>query len=149
MNIVTASVEDVFASGLIDRLDADILSRYPGEPVNGIDPVQFRAAGGYFAAARVHDTLVGCGAFRPLDGSTVEIKRMFVLPDHRGRGVARAILAALESEARRRGFARAILETGNRQSEAIALYHACGYARIEPFGQYVGSEKSVCFGKDL
>ena len=79
----------------------------------------------------------------------VEIKRMFVLPDCRGRGVARAILAALEAEARRRGYARAILETGNRQTEAIALYHACGYDRIEPFRQYVGSEKSVCFGKNL
>lgn len=153
MNIVTASVEDVFASGLIDRLDADILFRYPGEEVNGIDPAHFRAAGGYFAAARAGDDggspLVGCGAFRPFDRTTVEIKRMFVLPGHRGRGVARAILAALEAEARRRGYARAILETGNRQTEAIALYHACGYARIEPFGQYVGSEKSVCFGKDL
>jgi GNAT superfamily N-acetyltransferase len=153
MNIVTASVEDVFASGLIDRLDADILSRYPGEAVNGIDPAQFRAAGGYFAAARVEDLdqspFVGCGAFRPFDGTTVEIKRMFVLPGHRGRGVARAILAALEAEACRRGYARAILETGNRQTEAIALYRACGYDRIEPFGQYVGSVKSVCFGKNL
>ena len=67
--ILPASVEDVYAAGLIDRLDADILSRYPGEKVNGIDPGQFRAAGGYFAAARVDGcngaTLVGCGAFRP------------------------------------------------------------------------------------
>jgi GNAT superfamily N-acetyltransferase len=151
--IVAASVEDVYAAGLIDRLDADIRSRYPGEPVNGIDPQQFRAAGGYFAGARLDGSdpsaLVGCGAFRPFDGATVEIKRMFVHPAHRGRGVARAILAALEAEARRRGFTRAILETGNRQTEAIALYQACGYDRIEPFGQYVGDPKSLCFGKGL
>jgi putative acetyltransferase len=149
MTIVTASVEEVYASGLIQLLDADILSRYPGDPVNGIDPAAFRAAGGYFAAARVDDALVGCGAFRPFDGTVVEIKRMFVRPDHRGRGIARAILEALEAEARSRGYARAILETGNRQDEAIALYHACGYARVEPFGQYVGSAKSICFGKAL
>jgi GNAT superfamily N-acetyltransferase len=151
--IVEASVEDVYAAGLIRLLDADIRSRYPGEPVNGIDPESFRAAGGCFAAARLAGTdgsqLIGCGAFRPFDGTTVEVKRMFVHPDHRGRGVARAILAALEAEARRRGFTRAILETGNKQFEAIALYHACGYDRIDVFGQYAGDPKSVCFGKDL
>jgi len=151
--IAPASVEDVYAAGLIGLLDEDIRSRYPGEPVNGIDAAQFRAAGGFFAAARIDGATgassIGCGAFRPIDATTVEVKRMFVHPAHRGRGVARAILAALETEARRRGFTRAILETGNRQSEAIALYHACGYARIEAFGQYVGDPKSVCFGKGL
>jgi len=118
--------------------------------VNGIDPEQFGAGGGHFAAARIDGgPLVGCGAFRPLDGATVEIKRMFVLSEHRGRGVARAILAALEAEARRRGYARAVLETGNKQTEAIRLYYACEYERIEAFGQYVGDPKSVCFGKAL
>jgi len=99
--------------------------------------------------ARCASRPVGCGAFRPLDPGTVEIKRLFVVPESRGRGVARAILAALEAEARRRGYTRGVLETGVRQPEAIALYRACGYAEMEAFGPYVGSTQSVCFRKAL
>jgi GNAT superfamily N-acetyltransferase len=147
--VVPASVEDVLRSGLIEELDADLRERYPGEPVNGIDPEAFRLAGGYFVLAQCDARPVGCGAFRPHDPGTVEIKRMFVLPEFRGRGVARSILAALEAEARRRGYRRGVLETGVRQPEAIALYRACGYAEIGAFGPYVGSDRSVCFGKAL
>jgi ribosomal protein S18 acetylase RimI-like enzyme len=74
---------------------------------------------------------------------------MFVRPTHRGYGIGRTILRRLEDEARQRGFAFAVLETGNRQPEAIALYERSGYERIEPFGPYIGSERSVCFRKKL
>ena len=149
ITVVPASVEDVLRSGLIEQLDAELNERYPGEPVNGIDPEAFRLAGGYFVLAQRDSRPVGCGAFRPHDPDSVEIKRMFVLPEFRGRGVARLILAALEAEARRRGYRRGVLETGIRQPEAIALYRAGGYTEIEAFGPYVGSEHSVCFGKAL
>jgi hypothetical protein len=128
-------VDAVIASGLIAELDADLLSRYPGEPINGIDVEEFRAKGGLFVVAGDGEHLAGCGAFRPYDRDTVEIKRMFV--------------RRLEDEARQRGFRFAVLETGNRQPEAIALYEASGYGRIEPFGPYIGSERSVCFRKAL
>jgi GNAT superfamily N-acetyltransferase len=147
--ILPASVEDVFSSGLIDQLDADLRERYPGEPINGIDPAQFRASGGYFLLARCESRGVGCGAFRPYDSSTVEIKRMFVAAPFRGRGIARRILQGLESEARRRGYVRSLLETAVRQPEAMALYRACGYSEIEPFEPYIGSARSICFGKTL
>jgi len=149
ITITPASVETVLASGLIDQLDADIQARYPGEPINGIDPVGFEESGGYFVMAYNDDTPMGCGAFRPYNEQTVEIKRMFVRPESRGQGVARLILEALESEARQRGYTRSILETGNKNYEAIAAYPTCGYSRIDPFGHYVGSAKSVCFGKSL
>jgi GNAT superfamily N-acetyltransferase len=149
LTVVPASVEEVLLSGLIDQLDADLRERYPGEPINGIDPAEFRAAGGFFVLARDDSRSVGCGAFRPLDSHTIEIKRMFVQPGSRGRGIARSVLAALEMEARQRGFTRSILETAVRQPEAIALYRACGYSEIEAFGPYVGSARSVCFGKAL
>jgi GNAT superfamily N-acetyltransferase len=149
ITISPASVQAVLASGLIDQLDADIQQRYPGDPINGIDAAGFEAAGGYFVMAYNDGQPIGCGAFRPYDPQTVEIKRMFVSPAVRGQGVARSILKALETEARTRGYTRAILETGFKNYEAIAAYQACGYESIEVFGQYIGSPISVCFGKAL
>lgn len=152
MNPVTinsATVDEVMATGLIAQLDAELMARYPGEPVNGIDAAQFRAAGGYFVLARSEATAVGCGAFRPHDSTTVEVKRMFVRPEFRGRGIARRIIEAIEREAQRRGYTRSILETAVRQPEAIALYQSCGYSEIAKFGPYVESERSVCFGKAI
>lgn len=142
-------VEVVVASGLLAELDTDLLRRYPGEPVNGIEPVEFRLSGGYFVSAYAHGELAGCGAFRPHNQSTVEIKRMFVRVSFRGKGIARAMLRALEAEARVRGFTESILETAVRMPEALALYRSCGYRVIEPYGQYVGSARSVCMRSAL
>ena len=131
------------------RARADLLARYPGEPVNGIDPAEFKLAGGYFVLARVEGELAGCGAFRPHDSETIEVKRMFIRARFRGRGLGHEILQALEAEARARGFTRSILETAFRMPEAIALYRRCGYETIEPYGQFVGSARSVCMGRAL
>jgi len=144
-----ADVDVVAASGLLTELDADLLRRYPGEPVNGIEPTEFRLSGGYFVLARVHGELAGCGAIRPHSQSTVEIKRMFVRAPFRGKGIGCAMLRALEAEARARGFAESILETAIRMPEAIALYRSCGYQVMEPYGQYVGSARSVCMRSAL
>ena len=72
---------------------------------------------------------------------------MFVLPEHRGRGHARAVLAELERTAVAAGHRRTVLETGTRQPEAIALYVASGYAPIAPFGTYRDSPNCRCFAK--
>jgi ribosomal protein S18 acetylase RimI-like enzyme len=149
LRVRLASVTEVIESGLIAELDADLMSRYPGEPTNGIDPEEFRSSGGVFVVAERDEVLMGCGAFRPLDDSTVEVKRMFVRPPYRGESVGRTILTRLENEARIRGFTSAVLETGNRQAEAIALYDGSGYRRVERFGAYIHSEKSICFRKTL
>lgn len=142
-------IETIVSSGLLDGPDADILEKYPGEPTNGVDSDGFHEAGGYFVGARLGANLVGCGAFRVVDGETVEIKRMYVVPAFRGRGVSRIMLEHLESEARRRGYLRSILETGTRQLEAISLYASSGYSETEPFAPYIGNENSVCFAKKL
>lgn len=92
---------------------------------------------------------IGCGAFKPFDGTSVEIKRMYVLPEARGSGAAGKILAGLESRAKNLGFKKAVLETGLKQPEAIGLYQKSGYIRIENYGQYAGIENSVCFSKNL
>jgi len=151
MNIIVghADVEAVVASGLLTELDTDLLSRYPGEPVNGIEPAEFRLSGGYFVLARAEGKLTGCGAFRPLSRSTVEIKRMFVRHCFRGKGIGVAMLRALEAEAKVQGFTESILKTAIRMPEAIALYRSCGYQMTEPYGQYIGSVRSVCMRRVL
>jgi len=130
-------------------LNAEIERNYPGRPVNDVDRESFHQQGGVFVLATLGREAAGCGAIRPLTLDTAEVKRMFVLPGYRGRGIARAILACLEQTAAGRGFSRIRLETGNRQHEAIGLYRSSGYREIPPFGLYIGSDISVCFEKIL
>jgi len=95
------------------------------------------------------ETAVGCGAFRIVDDSSVEIKRMYVKPDHRGSGVANEILTSLEIWAKENKFQRCVLETGDRQVEAVRFYQKLGYHRIPNYGQYTEMENSLCFEKTI
>ncbi|MGI8795100.1 MAG: GNAT family N-acetyltransferase [Acidimicrobiia bacterium] len=106
-------------------------------------------AGGAFLLARVEGRPVGCGGLRSHEGDVAEIKRMYVVPDHRRHGVARVLLATLEAQAARLGYRAIVLETGVRQPEAIALYESHGYRRIANFGPYADAPSSVCLRKDL
>ncbi len=92
---------------------------------------------------------VGCGAFRRKEQRTVEIKRMYTLPEYRQQGIARAILAALEAWAVVFGHTECILETGVNQVEALAFYPKVGYVPIPRFPPYEKAENSSCFGKKL
>lgn len=104
---------------------------------------------GTFVVARADGEAVGCGALRRLDDTTGELKRMFVEPELRGRGIAKQVLASLESTARELGISRLMLETGVYQSEAIALYTGAGFSPIPCCGEYAGTRTSVCFEKKL
>jgi len=90
---------------------------------------------------------IGCGAFKKLDNETIEIKRMYVKFAHRGSGTAQAILNSIELWASEKGFKKCILETGNRQVEAIKFYKKAGYKSIPNYGQYIHMEDSNCFEK--
>jgi putative acetyltransferase len=92
---------------------------------------------------------VGCGAFKKFDDTGVEIKRMYVTPQHRNKGIAAAVLQELELWAKEEGFTSCVLETGKKQPEAIGLYEKSGYQRIPNYGQYAGVENSVCMKKSL
>lgn len=92
---------------------------------------------------------VGCGGLRRLAETMGEIKRMYVPPVHRGNGYSRHILRALEDHARSLGWTRLMLETGDRQHEAIGLYRRSGYGRIPNFGPYAADPHSLCFEKVL
>jgi ribosomal protein S18 acetylase RimI-like enzyme len=104
---------------------------------------------GAYLVAYQDDEPVACGAIRPLDDHHAEVRRIFVLTSARRRGLASAVMRALESRARGLGFRSLRLETGHRQAAAIALYSRLGYVRIDPFGPYVGDASSVCFEKPL
>ncbi len=92
---------------------------------------------------------VGCGAIRPYDEDSMELKRMFVRFNCRGRGIAAAILGELEKWSAELGCKYCILETGKNQPEAIGLYSSNGYAIIPRFGGYIDCENSICFRKVL
>ncbi len=97
-----------------------------------------------------HNNLpVACGAIKPYADKTAEVKRMYTLPEYRGKGLAAQVLAALEQWAAQLGYTTCILETGIRQPEAIALYKKCGYHLIPNYGQYAGVDNSVCFEKQV
>lgn len=97
----------------------------------------------------MQEDAVGCGAFKEFNDETVEIKRMFVPDEQRGKGIASKVLKELEAWALELGYTTCILETGKRQPEAIALYKKNGYELIPNYGQYAGVENSVCFQKVL
>lgn len=137
---------------LIRALNAELSRMYPEEGATHfrLDPDEVAEGQGAFLVAYADGSPVACGALRRLDADSAEIKRMYVAPGTRGRGIGRAVLAALEAEARRLGVRRVVLETGVRQTEALALYTKEGFERIPLFGEYIGSPlTSVCMAKDL
>jgi putative acetyltransferase len=96
-----------------------------------------------------NDIAVGSGAIKPFDENTMEVKRMFVIEEYRGKGIALMILAALEKWTVELGYSKCVLETGKKQPEAIALYQKSGYTIIPSYGQYKDVANSVCFEKQL
>jgi GNAT superfamily N-acetyltransferase len=92
---------------------------------------------------------VGCGAFKEYDKKKAEIKRMFVLPGYRGKGIGLDILKELELWASELNYPECILETGKKQPEAIRLYQKAGYKIIKNYGQYENIENSVCMAKTI
>jgi putative acetyltransferase len=137
------------AAELMTALDEEILEIYPDLPVHGIDPMEFRRAGGVFLIGRVDGIPVACGALRPLGDRMGELKRMFVRREYRRNGYSKVILATLEEIARGRGYRIIRLETGVDQPAAIALYECSGYERIPCYGEFVSDPRSRCFEKRL
>ena len=153
--IVPGDVRGHEEAALIDELDRELMARYrgtPGEAFADVDPTyaeHFRQPNGIFLVARLAHVGIGCGGMRRVDESTVEIKRMYVRPEHRNTGVARKVLAALEEWAQQQDCSRVILESGTAQPDACALYESSGYGRIEPYGVWKESSESICYSKTL
>lgn len=133
---------------LVKQLDAELTIKDGDDhdfyhQFNGITNLNF------VIVAYKDKNAIGCGAIKPFDNRTMEIKRMFVPENGRGLGVATQILSNLESWALDLGYSKCILETGKILVEAIALYKKCYYQIIPNYGQYKGVENSVCFEKQL
>ena len=148
MNILRTDSDHKDFKALVKLLDADLAVRDGGEfafydQFNQIDNLK------YVIVAFDGDTAVGCGAIKAFDDTSMEVKRMFTLPEQRGKGIASALLTELEKWARELNYKTCVLETGLRQPEAIGLYKKNGYVQIPNYGQYLGVENSVCFQKEL
>lgn len=96
-----------------------------------------------------NEMAIGCGTIKNFNENTAEIKRMFTLPESRGKGIATLILDELTTWASEIGYQKLILETGKKYPEAISLYLKYGFRQTENYGQYVDMEESVCFEKSL
>jgi putative acetyltransferase len=151
MKIATLNPAAPAARALIGQLDALQQALYPPES-NHLDGVEaLQAPNALFLGAWLGDEVVGCGAVKTLedDGRYGEIKRLIVAAPFRGRGVSKAIMAALEAHLVERGIASARLETGTRQPEAIGLYRRLGYRERGPFGRYRSDPLSVFMEKNF
>ena len=151
VELVPARLDSPLAAGLVDALERELQVRYDddGAPGAPLDPDAFAPPVGAFVVARLDGRPVGCGGLRTVSEATGELKRMYVDPAVRGRGVARRLLAGLEQAGRDLGHRRLLLETGTKQPEALALYASAGWERTEPYGQWRDSPLSVCFARTL
>ncbi|HEU4652483.1 MAG TPA: GNAT family N-acetyltransferase [Steroidobacteraceae bacterium] len=151
IEIRSEALDEPVVRSLVLALNAELAERYPEEGANHfrLDPEEVGPGRGAFLVAYVDEKPVGCGAVRINEPGVGEIKRMFVIPGFRGRGVAGAVLSALQDYARDLGAHKLVLETGSRQPEAVALYRRAGFIEIPRFGEYVDSPLSLCMGKEL
>ncbi|TFV85723.1 GNAT family N-acetyltransferase [Blastococcus sp. CT_GayMR16] len=151
MKVVPAEWDDADVQRLAAEQQAEVRARYDGKGEPGTPPSAADIS--VVLVARDGDgTALGCGALRQLGDGVAEVKRMYVAPPARGRGVGTAVLAGLEDAARDRGWTTLRLETGPRQPEAVALYSRAGYSPIDAFGAYVGApdaEDSLFFEQSL
>ncbi|HQZ78902.1 MAG: GNAT family N-acetyltransferase [Chitinophagaceae bacterium] len=143
----TASSDTDFQT-LVKALDTDLKIRDGEEhdfyhQFNKINLIK------YAVVAYDGDEAVGCGAVKEYSSDSMEVKRMYVPPQHRGKGIASIVLKELESWCKEQGYKKCILETGKKQPEAIELYKKNGYKIIANYGQYSTVANSVCFEKSL
>ncbi len=135
---------------LIAELDALMHALYPIESAHLTDPATLADPANRFFGASADGELLGCGGFLVTEAGYGEIKRIFVSPRARGLGLARALMARLESEARALGLLALKLETGIHQPEALALFQRCGFTECARFGDYPEDDpNSVFYEKPL
>jgi putative acetyltransferase len=133
------------AVALIDELDAHLASFYPSESRHGFSVDKLLREGVVFFVARDEGRAAGCGGVLIVGRDYAEVKRMYVRPAFRGRGLGRLMLDHLIAHARQHGLTVIRLETGIHQGEAIALYERRGFRRIPPFGPYWDDPVSRCY----
>jgi GNAT superfamily N-acetyltransferase len=137
------------AHDLVEQVQEEYVQRYGGRDAAVVDAAEFVPPRGIFLAAEVDGEPAGCGAWRLVSPGVVEIKRVYVVSRLRRRGLAQVIVAALEDGAVHAGHGTVVLNTGQEQPEALALYAALRYHPIDGYGIYACSPGAVFLGKDL
>ena len=148
ISLKRTSSEDKDFIDLVKCLDSDLAIRDGDDHAfysqyNSISMIK------YAVVVYLNDIPVGCGAIKKFDDTAMEVKRMYVSPQNRGKGIAAKVLTELEAWAKELGYKRCVLETGINQPEALALYQKNSYKRIPNYGQYANVENSFCFEKIL
>ena len=148
INLIRTNSENKDFIDLVKLLDAELAALDGDEHVfyaqlNKTDKIK------HVIVAYENDTPISCGAIREYSSTTMEVKRMYTIPGHRGQGLATKVLNELEKWASELSYQKCILETGLRQPDAIRLYDKNGYSRIPNYGKYAGMVNSVCFEKEI
>ena len=148
MTIIRTNSENTDFIELVKLLDADLAIRDGKDhsfyaQYNKIDNIK------YVVVAYENNKPIACGAIKDFAPQVMEVKRMYTLPESRGKGIAQKLLTELETWAKELSYVKCILETGKKQPEAIQLYKKSGYKITPNYGQYIGIENSVCFEKEL
>ncbi len=156
LHLVPTGYDDEVVRALDEELQQIYVERYGGRDETPMSPEQFVPPRGHFVVGYVHGRPVTMGGWRlraagpALPGKRpAEIKRMFVREQARGRGLGRRVLAELERAADAAGVDWLVLETGDRQPEAVALYRSAGYVEIGAFGVYADEDGSLYLGKRI
>jgi putative acetyltransferase len=133
---------------LVAKLDKDLLDRYDELQMfyRQFNKIENNPT---VVVAFYEDQPAGCGCIKPFDEESVEIKRMYVVDEQRGKGIGAAILRELEKWAAELKFRNTVLETGDKQPEAVHLYEKAGYTIIPNYGQYAGVATSICMKKEI
>ncbi|MCZ2824062.1 MULTISPECIES: GNAT family N-acetyltransferase [unclassified Modestobacter] len=140
---------DPVAQHLIERVQQEYVVRYGGRDAAVVDPGEFSPPLGLFLVAEVDGVPAGCGGWRAHGQGVAELKRMYVEPGFRRRGLAGQVLVELERTAAAAGAVRLLLNSGDRQPEALALYARAGYTPAAGYGIYADSPEAVFLGKEL
>ncbi len=151
MKIAKIDPADPRVRALLEQSDAYMATLYPPQSNHMEDVEALRKPNVFFVSASIDADIAGCGAVKTMhdDGVYGEIKRVFVAPKFRGRGISRAIMQALEHHLTEQRVPLARLEMGGRQPEALGLYRRLGYQERKPFGKYQPDPQSLFMEKQL
>lgn len=141
--------DDPLAQYLVEAVQQEYVQRYGGRDAAVVDPAEFLPPHGIFLVAEVDGVPAGCGAWRALPSGAAEIKRVYVEPAFRRRGVARLVVASLEGSAAAAGHPEVVLNSGREQPEALALYADLGYRPVPGYGVYACAPDAVFLGRSL
>lgn len=147
--IAKISPRDKAVQALIKELDEYLVALYPAESNHLDSAEELEKENVYFVGAFDSGNLLGCGAVKLMPDSYGELKRIYVVPQARGKGIGKAIIDALERFLLESSIPVARLETGIYQKESVALYEKCGYKRVSPFGTYCDDPLSIFMEKRL